>query len=291
MTIKHIVIAGGGPTMIQSLGAIQYLEQNKFIELDKLQTIYGTSAGAIVGTLICLKYDWETINDYLIKRPWHEVFPVSVQNIFDAYTNKGLFGAKTIEKCFKPLLDAKDLPMDINLKDFYEYSKIELHMFSLEINDFKLTDISYKTHPDISLIKAIQMTSSLPVIFSPVILEDKCYVDGGIICNYPLQHCLDANKNEDEILGFKNQYDTYTKILIDDSSTMLDYVMQFIFKIIYSLSTDNTQPKIKNEVVCSANLMTIDYLKNALKSMETRKDLFNNGIESATQFLSTINLV
>ena len=291
MTIKHLVIAGGGPTMIQSLGAIQYLEQNKFIELKNVQCIYGTSAGAIVGTLICLKYDWETVNDYIIKRPWHEVFPVSVQNMFDAYTKKGLFDTKTIEKCFKPLLDAKDLSMDINLKDFYEYSKIELHMFSLELNDFKLTDVSYKTHPEISLIKAIQMTASLPVILAPVIMETKCYVDGGIICNYPLQYCLDATKNEDEILGFKNKYDSYNKTQIDSSSTLLDYVMHFIFKIIYSLSTDNIQPTIKNEVVCNANLMNLESLKNSLKNMETRKELLQNGIESARQFLSTVNLL
>ena len=287
MNIKHLVIAGGGPTIFQSLGAIQHLEQQKFIEINNIQSIYGTSAGAIVGTLLCLKYDWDTINDYMIKRPWHEVFPINVQNIFDAYTKRGLFDIKTIEKCVKPLLDAKDLSIDINLKDFYEYSNIELHMFSLELNEFKLVDISYKTHPDISLIKAIQMTASLPVILSPAVIDSKCYVDGGIICNYPLQYCLNINK-EEEVLGFKNHYNSYNNNKIDSSSTLLDYVMHFIFKIIYSLSTDDVQPKIKNEVICNSNLMNLENLKNSLKSIETRKELLNNGIESATHFLSNI---
>ena len=33
MTIKHLVISGGGPIMIQVLGAIQHLEKNEFLEL------------------------------------------------------------------------------------------------------------------------------------------------------------------------------------------------------------------------------------------------------------------
>ena len=67
MTIKNLVISGGGPIMIQVLGAIQHLETNEFLDIKNIETIYGTSAGAIVGILLCLKFDWETINDYIIK--------------------------------------------------------------------------------------------------------------------------------------------------------------------------------------------------------------------------------
>ena len=136
--IKHLVISGGGPTMIQTLGSIQHLEETKFIDINNIETIYGTSAGAIIGVLICLKYDWTTLRDYIIKRPWQEVFPVNIQNIFDAYTKKGIFDDKTVIKCFKPLLDAKDISLNISLKDFYERSKIELHIFSFEVNAFNV---------------------------------------------------------------------------------------------------------------------------------------------------------
>ena len=78
MTIKNLVISGGGPIMIQILGAIQHLEENNFIDRNNIETIYGTSAGAIVAVLLCLKYDWETINDYIIKRPWQDVFTIKV---------------------------------------------------------------------------------------------------------------------------------------------------------------------------------------------------------------------
>ena len=287
MTIKHLVISGGGPIMVQVLGAIQHLEKKNFMDMKNIESIYGTSAGAIVGILICLKYDWETINDYIIKRPWHDVFSIKVQNIFDAYTKKGIFDNKIIEKCFRPLLDAKDISMDITLEEFYKISNIELHMFSFEINEYKVQDISYITHPLLPLITAIQMTCALPVLLTPVCLDDKCYIDGGMSSNYPLIYCIESGKNHDEILGFKNKYND-NKSYVNSESTLLDFLINFLFKAIFSLNTDNNQPSIKNEVVCSADFMTLNVLRTALSNIDVRKELFNNGMETAVDFLSKL---
>lgn len=287
MTIKHLVISGGGPIMVQVLGAIQHLEKNDFLNIKNIETIYGTSAGAIVGTLICLNYDWDTINDYIIKRPWKDVFPITVQNIFDAYTKKGIFDIKTVEKCFKPLLDAKDIPMDINLADFFKISNIELHLFTFEINEYKVEDISYLTHPNLSLLTAIQMTCSLPILVTPVCIDDKCYIDGGMASNYPLNYCIESGKSPDEILGFKNKY-SEKKNIVNSESTILDFLLSFLFKAVFSFNTENIQQSIKNEVICNADHLSVDVLKNALSSIEVRRDLFNNGTESAVQFLSSL---
>jgi len=290
-SIKHLVISGGGPTMIQTLGSIQHLEENKFIDINNIETIYGTSAGAIIGVLICLKYDWTTLRDYIIKRPWQEVFPVNIQNIFDAYTKKGIFDDKTVFKCFKPLFDAKDISLNISLKDFYEYSKIELHMFSFEVNAFSVEDISYLTHPELSLITAIHMSCALPVLLSPICDNGKCYIDGGVTCNYPLKNCIESNKNNEEILGFKNQYDNNNNNnnQIDSNSTLLDFITSFLFKLVHSVSSNNsTQSSITYEVICNADFLTISTLKSALYSIETREKLYTTGIESATKFLSNL---
>jgi predicted acylesterase/phospholipase RssA len=291
-SIKHLVISGGGPTMIQTLGSIQHLEENEFIDINNIETIYGTSAGAIIGVLICLKYDWTTLRDYIIKRPWQEVFPVNIQNIFDAYTKKGIFDDKTVIKCFKPLFDAKDISLNISLKDFYEYSKIELHMFSFEVNAFSVEDISYLTHPELSLITAIHMSCALPVLLSPICDNGKCYIDGGVTCNYPLKNCIESNKNIEEILGFKNQYDNNNnnnKNQIDSNSTLLDFITSFLFKLVHSISSNNsTQSSITYEVICNADFLTISTLKSALYSIETREKLYISGIESATKFLSNL---
>jgi len=287
MTIKHLVISGGGPSMIQVLGAIQHLEEKEFICLKNIETIYGTSAGAIVGVFLCLGFDWETINDYIIKRPWHDVFPIKVQSLLEAYTKKGLFGISTIKKCFKPLLDAKDISMNINLEEFFNLSHIELHFFSFEINEYKIHDISYLTHPKLSLMQAIHMTCSLPVLFSPVCVEDKCYIDGGVFCNYPLNYCIESGKSLDEILGIKNKYSSEAPI-INAESTIMDFLLGFIYKAVFSVNTDHAQSQLKNEVVCDAKNLSFEVLRSALSSVDVRRDLLSSGITSATEFLSTL---
>jgi len=287
MTIKHLVISGGGPSMIQTLGAIQHLETAEFITINNIETIYGTSAGAIVGVLIALKYDWVTINDYIIKRPWQDVFAIKAQNIFDAYTKKGLFDIKTIEKCFKPLLDAKDISMNITLADFFKYSNIELHFFAFEINNFVLTDVSHLTHPDLSLLVALQMTCGLPVLLTPVFIEGNCYADGGIMCNYSLKHCVESGKKEDEILGFKNNY-IKNESFITTESSIIDYLFNFLFKLIRNVNQDHIQPSIKNEVVFNIHHLSMDVLKNAVSDARVREDLFKSGESYAKEFLDNI---
>jgi predicted acylesterase/phospholipase RssA len=282
----HLVISGGGQTILQALGVLQHLEINNKIQRENIKTIYGTSAGAMVGVLFAFNFDWETINDFMIKRPWHDVFPIKVQNIFDAYTNKGIFNEKVFEKILKPLLDAKDLSLDITLKEFYDYSKIEVHFFSFEINEFILEDISYLTHPDLKLLMVLQMTCGIPVLVSPICIEKKCYIDGGMISNYPLNFCIDKFPDVEEILGIKNKYDNVSKNEIDEKSNLLDFIMNFLFKIIYSFSTSNKQPKIPNEVVYKASVMNINTLKQAIHSIDVRKELLESGIEAAKEYIN-----
>jgi predicted acylesterase/phospholipase RssA len=284
MTIKHLVFSGGGPIMIQNLSAIQELERKEYLNMKNIESIYGTSAGAIIGLMLSLKFDWDTLNDYIIKRPWQDVFPIKIQNILDAYTKKGIFDIKTIEKCFKPLFDAKDIPLDINMEDFYQLTKIELHIFSFEVNEYKIVDISYKTFPKLPILLAIQMTSALPVLFPPVCIDNQCFMDGGVACNYPLSFCLDSCKESDEILGFKNNYSD-EKSNINKDSTLLDYILGFLFKAIFNVHNNYIQPIIKNELLCDCNYLTFDLLKTTLNNIEFRRKLFEKGKSDADKFL------
>jgi len=284
MTIKHLVISGGGPIMIQILSAVQELEKKEYLNMKNIESIYGTSAGAIIGVMLSLGFDWETLNNYIIKRPWQEVFPIKIQNILDSYTKKGIFDIKTVEKCFKPLFDAKDIPININMTDFYELTKKDLHIFSFEVNEYKIVDISYKTYPKLEVIQAIQMTCALPVLVTPVCIDDKCFMDGGIGCNYPLSFCIDSGKEPDEILGFKNKYSD-EKSNINANSTLLDYILSFLFKAVFNVHNNYVQPIIKNEVIFDTSYLTIDILKSALSKIEVRRELFEKGRVAASNFL------
>jgi len=289
MTIKHLVLSGGGPTLISNLGILQYLENANYFSRENIHSIFGTSAGALVGVLYCLHFEWEDLTDYILKRPWKDVFSIKVENILDAFSKKGIFDFKTIEKCFFPLLKAKDLKVDITLKEFFDYSNIELHFFTFEMNRFQVIDINYLSYPDLKLLTAIQMTCALPVLVTPVCLEEDCFIDGGIICNYPINYCLEKFKVKEEILGFKNKYEVEERknnTKINKNSNLLDFIMNFLFKLISFLCSSEKQPKIPFEVLTETKYMSIDFFKKSFFSEEARRELFQHGVNSAENFIT-----
>jgi len=293
MTIKHIVISGGGPSGLKSLGALQHLEKSGFWKIENIESIYATSAGAMIGLLIVMRMKWDYINDYIIKRPWHEVFDISINQIFEAFSKKGLFDQKVIDIFFKPFFNAIDLSVDITMRELYEYSKIDFHVFSLEMNNFEMMDISHATHPELKVFDAIHMTIALPLIITPRCTGDKCYVDGGVVSNYPLNYCIENNKiseeNLKEILGVRNNYESNENMktnIVNNESTILDYITIFIHKLVMNVDTQLKQIKIPNEVRYKTQHINFALLKSTISSSEEREQLVNNGIEAAEAFLS-----
>jgi len=295
MPIKHLVISGGGPLGLRYLGALQKLEIDGFWNFNEIETIYGTSIGAIIGTFICLKYDWETLNKYIIERPWHDAFKVNPKQIFDSYYNKGLFDKKLAEIIFKPLLEAKDLALNITLKEFYEFSKIDLHIFTFELNKFQTIELSHTTHPDLGLLQALTMSSSLPGIFIPTIIDKCCYIDGGVLCNYPLNQCLRDHTNKDEILGIKSSYnketDNFANVEVTSETSLLEYVICMSINSMNYIRDTIKMENIENTVRCyvTNNPLTLDSIQEAVRNQELRRQWVKTGEEDALEFLSTKN--
>jgi predicted acylesterase/phospholipase RssA len=293
MTIKHLVISGGGPIGFSYLGAIEYLSDNGFLNMENIESIYATSIGAIVSVMLALKYDCPTIRKYVIERPWKDIFKLSAKQIMETYTNKGIYDIKITEKTFKPLLEANDLSINITLKEFYEYSQKDIHFFVFDLNAYKTVEITHTEYPNLLLIKAIYMSCSLPGIFIPTIMDDKCLIDGGPLANYPLNYCLRDHNNKEEILGFnfvyKNEDGTECSgnNIINKEADMLDYVLALSLNSVNYITTSIKYDNIENVIECcsSTTSLTIDSISHTVGTIEGRQELYDKGIEYAKRFL------
>lgn len=290
--IKHLVINGGGPTGWISYGALKCLFKKEFIHIDNIKSIYGTSAGAIIGVIISLKYDWITLEDYFLKRPWDKVLKIEPDHFFEMYYNKGLFQFNLIKEVLTPLLTAKDLSENITLKEYYEYNNIDLHCFTVELNSFQKIDLNHNTYPDLPLIKALEMTSAYPILFKPVIDNDKCYIDGGLINNYPINECLEnENCDEKEILGIKNKW-VNVNSSINNEMNLFQYLQTSFGKIIEFIQMNSTSPKtIHYELKCLCNKNLLDYTKwlEYMTKKDKIEELMDDGKEYAELFLNYEN--
>lgn len=249
MVIKHIVICGGGPTGLLSYGAAKHLQQQGFWSYDNLETIYGTSIGALIGAMLCLKHDWTTLDDYIIKRPWEKVIVESLE-MFELFSCKGMAKMKLLDDIMKPLLESKDLSLATTLAEFYEYSHISLNVFTVELNTFKKVQLSHTTHPDMRLMDAIKMSACMPMLFQPIIRDKCCYIDGGIIANYPLHECMqDTQCQDEEVLGLRNKWNNPNEV-ISEQSSLIDYLRLINLQLIRRINSATVDHDIPNEVVC-----------------------------------------
>jgi len=295
MTIKHLVISGGGPLGLRYLGALETLCEKEFWKLDDIISIYATSIGTLIGTFICLKYDWDTLNKYIIERPWHDAFKVTGKQIFDSYYNKGLFDKKLAEIILTPLLKAKDLSLNITLKEFYEYSKIDFHLFTFDLNSFQTIELSHSLYPDLPLVDALTMSSALPGIFMPIITDQCCYIDGGVMCNYPINECLRDHSNETEILGIQSSYDkendNISNAKVHKDSSLLDYVICLTINSMNFITQSVKKKTIKNVIKCylDENPLTLDNIKEAVSSQDMRREWMKQGEQDALQFLQSLS--
>lgn len=251
MVIKHIVICGGGPTGLLSYGAAKYLAQQGFWSYDDIETIYGTSIGALIGAMLCLNHEWTTLDDYIIKRPWEKVVVESLE-MFELFSCKGMAKLKLLDDIMQPLLESKDLSLATTLAEFHAYSGISLNVFTVELNTFNKVQLSHATHPDLPLMDAIKMSACMPMLFQPIIRDKCCYIDGGIITNYPLQECMqDTQCRDDEVLGLRNQWNNPNES-IGEQSSLMDYMRLINLQLVRMVnrSTMNKCIPIPNEVVC-----------------------------------------
>lgn len=286
MPIEHLVFSGGGPTALMYMGALQQLEIDGVWNSANIKSIYGTSAGGMLGVVLCCKYDWSTLTDYFVKRPWGDAFQIKPEDIFNMYHKKGIVNQVFVDIIFKPLFDAKNIPMNITMQEFYELSGIDLHMFSLELNSFEICDISHKTYPNLPVLTAVYMTSAIPIMFSPVCIDGKCYIDGGIVLNYPLDYCIKDHPELDDILSFKNVYNSdWYSSCIDDNSNMVDFITSICKHLVKRVGKSNTTIQIPNQINQRCDCLNADYFQKSLESELFRQELLEAGIKTAKEFI------
>jgi predicted patatin/cPLA2 family phospholipase len=286
MTIKHLVIGGGGPFGICALGALKYLHDKEFWNINNIKSIYATSIGSLVAVYLSLKYEYDYIIEYIVKRPWEKIFQdIGVENILELYDNKGLINMHPILiQKYGILFEAKGLSPNITMKEFYEYSGIEFYFITCDANRFTRDIISYKTHPDLELITALSITSAFPVIFTPVIIDDKCYIDGGIFSNYAVNICLqETGCKHEEILGVKKyQSSNVNDSIITNDSNIIELLEKVTLHFFNRINDEYLLEKIPYEVVCDMSVFTTyDAWTQVPYSSEHRNNLIVYGVKVA----------
>lgn len=289
-TIKHIVISGGGIIGFAQYGVLRESNMRGLWSFENIESIYGTSIGSILGVFLSLKFEWSVLDDYIIKRPWQNVINFTMYSIIQSFESRGILNIKIIEDILAPVLRAKNIDINVTMREFYELTNIELHIFVTELNNFNIIDICYIDFPDWKLVDAVYASCSIPIIFTPLLKDSKCYIDGGFILNYPLYPCIQSGKDPNEILGICQNMGKIQTITIDNSSTLFDFIFSIFNKITVNILNNNRNDNLKYGIVLNTTRLGIYDIFEFASSKEKRIEMVDYGVNQCIDFISTIEM-
>ena len=276
MSVENIVINGGGTTIFNTYGALKQSNIDGIWSHDSVHSYYGTSAGGIMSVIMALQYNWDELDDFIIKRPWQNVWKINVLNTYDYYLNKGVYGIELYYDIFGPLFRGKDLELTITLKEFYEVSKKNIYLYAVKISTFEITEFSHVSHPDMKVLDALHATAALPILFKPAEYEGELYTDGGFLLNYPLAKCSADPKT---IMGIRNAY-TENNTNINKVEGIFEYLSYILNMVV---DKNQCEPTVKPgyEILLNAGYIDYSSILRLASSQEEREALINKGVEDA----------
>ena len=237
--INKIIFSGGGINGIIFLGIIKYLEQNNLLK--NVNEFIGTSFGSLISALLCLNYTYSELNEFILSFNFIDLQNYNINKLF---TNYGIDDGTKINIALKCILHNKLQVNDITLKNLYIKTNKKLVIITTCLTNNKAYTLDYISHPNLSLIKALQMSMCIPIYFEPILFNNQLYIDGSVLSHFHIDY---FNRNDKSVLGILLYNDNIFKT--NEINTFEDYIFNLIELLLNNITidckTDNRIIKIK----------------------------------------------
>jgi predicted acylesterase/phospholipase RssA len=240
-----------------------------------LQNFIGTSAGAIICFFLVLEYTSSEIRDFIFEQSESSVITdiICIDNIIETMGlvsgQMAVSNGNNITKLFQNILLKKTNKLDITFIDLAKTYGKNLVICASNITQETYEFFSVDTTPEMSVIDALRMSCSIPLLFSPVSWNNSLYVDGGLYCNFPLlyfEHELKNNSIRD-VLGIcvKNK-----------NGGQFNTIFQYTMFLINSLLSKFNEAQVENIIhkTSKCNVITLEIEDTPLISIDTLKMTF-----------------
>ena len=219
--MNDLFIGGGGYTGIMFVGILEYLHENKLLDI---KNFYGTSIGSLIGVLYISGIKPIDIIKKMISIEFSQIFKYNISNII----NYHILDEKCMDNFLNLSLDS--LEEDITIKEFSEKFNVNINIYVTKLNTGEHINFNTIEYPDIKIKDAIKASMCVPFLFKPVKINEEEYIDGCCKNIY-------GSPKEDIII------DGYSIIAMDDENP------NFISKVINSIF-NTKKPNCKNIINC-----------------------------------------
>lgn len=202
---SNLVMEGGGVRGLAYAGVLSVLEEKGILQ--QISRVGGSSAGAIAGLLVCVGYNAKEIDSMMQHLPVQQ-FNDGKGGLIGKYKRVknefGIYKGKRFENWLKQLVKGKTGKENLSFAELHQLhlhnsTYKDLYCTGTNLSRQQLEVFSFENTPDLSVALAVRISGGVPFYFEPVVLNDKkerikkgdssyinYYVDGGMLCNYPI---------------------------------------------------------------------------------------------------------
>ena len=242
--IENIVIGTGSQDLFTYIGVIDKLFKMDYMKMGNIKKVYGTSAGALIGSFIAAGCDWDELVKYVINKPWGNHFENPLTDgLINFNEKKGIIDSTCFEDALIPPFRSCGFKSTVTFKEMYEKTNIEFNIYALNVNNWKHECFNHINTPDLEVIKGVHMSSTFPFLVQPQYYNGSYYIDGGIEIDCPIDQCCDKDKT---VCIRKLSKVRPLDQVLDEGATLLPFISIFIKKTIQKgrmmddLSFENT---------------------------------------------------
>jgi NTE family protein len=264
-----LVLSGGAVKGIAHIGALKALEDKHILK--NIKVIAGTSIGGLIAGLYVVGWTPDQLYTFIEDFPVKNLRSVNTSGFL---TKFGLDDGFKLNFVLERMFEEKNISKTVTFIELYNLTKIKLIVSTVCLNDKQVYYLSYTTYPDMPVLLAIRMTTSLPLWFTPVSYNGKLFVDGGCIDNYPIQL---FNNNLDSVIGI---YLSENREFVKEINNTED----FLYNLLQCLFEGTTCNSVKGfeKYTVKINLPMVSVI-NLDINKTIKKQLFDCG------YLATLN--
>lgn len=297
---KNIAISGAGMHMITILGALTYFCENQEVHKTVVNAV-GSSAGALLCFLLCTGISHKRMKQIIFDGALaFSSKTVDIDRVLNIYKDIGIDNGDIIRNLVQKVLLERFNVSNMSFVEFAKSSGKNLVVCVSNVSHGKAEYWSVDTTPNISIVDALLATTSIPFVFSPVILNETVYCDGSLFEHFPIRY-FSLDPLFDTLGLVVDPYDPTTHIQESSVSqtselNLFSYVLLIIRAIIQNITQESSYDKEKNNVVLKLNLsdrakhVNTNFDFRLLKFTVTPEDfetLFVDGYEAARNHTST----
>lgn len=257
--MNDLFIGGGGFKGVLFVGALEYIHENKLLDL---KNFYGCSIGSLIGCLYISGWTPKNILTNILEVNLSEIVKYSFDNFL---SESYLIDDSLLETLIGFLW--KNTDEDITIKEFSDKYKVSINIYATNITKNEYTNFNNTDYPDIKLKDVLKATMSIPFIFKPVVINNDKFVDGCCknMCGSP--------PSDIYICGYS--------IILNPDETSNSYVKELMFNIMnkdkprstfliefnhdYDLNTFLNLDKLDKKIMIDMYKKGVQFTKKLLK--------------------------